>query len=304
MLDAPILFIVFNRPENTYKVFESIRKAKPKRLYIVADGPRLSHPEDAAKCAEVRKIVSHIDWECELFTDFKDENVGVEYNIKKGLDWFFSREKYGMVLEDDCLPNPSFFIFCERLLKKYETDERINLIAGSTNCEKRLSKKYRYFIGDMGSTWGWASWARAFHHFEWGNRYALKDIYAKMLDVYGADFTDWQYGTIRHSYEKEGNWDVEFFVHNLMNNKKSITPAVNLISNIGNVGTHFNNHVSKRLFLPTTEMHFDKSFEDNFSEMPAVVKKKIIQSILDKENPLSFRDRLYLLKKRIQHFLK
>ena len=304
MFSTPILFIVFNRPQETKLVFEKIREIKPKKLYIVADGPRASKPGEEELCNKVRSIIGHIDWDCDVKTDFKIENVGPEVSIKNALNWFFSEVDYGIVLEDDCLPSYSFFTFCDILLKKYAFDERINMVSGSTFCKTELSFQYNYFIGEMGSTWGWASWSRVFKNFKWGNQYELKEVHDKMISIYGNKYTEWLFSIIKHSYEKEGNWDVEFFAHNLMNEKKAITPSVNLISNIGNTGTHFINSANKRLLIPAIEMEFNNTFEEKYTEMPMSIKNKIIKSVLEKENSLTFRDRLYLLKMRILSFLR
>lgn len=117
-----------------------------------------------------------------------------------------------------------------------------------------------------------------------------------MIKVYGKEFSDWQFGTIKHTYEKESNWDVEFFPHYLMNDKKTITPSVNLISNFGDVGTHFNNHTGKQLYILTSVITIDDTFEDKGTEMLMNVKNKTIKSILAKENYMSNRVKLYLFK--------
>src|SRR5690606_26980699 len=109
MIKSPVLFIIFNRPNTTRRVFDAIRAAQPTRLYVAADGPRLNRPEEAERCAEVRRIATHIDWPCQLHTLFRDANLGCRLAPSNAITWFFEQEQEGIILEDDCLPNPSFF---------------------------------------------------------------------------------------------------------------------------------------------------------------------------------------------------
>lgn len=304
MLETPVLFIVFNRPDTTSQVFERIRTIQPKSLYVVADGPRKSVQTDLKNCNEVREIVSKIDWECNVRTEFKEENVGPENTIKNALNWFFNEVEYGIILEDDCLPSLSFFIYCERLLKKFQQDESINIITGCNFFENRLSDQYNYFIGDFMFSWGWASWARVFKDFKWGHHYSMEQIEQQLNSRYNnRKYANWLFNIIKHSYESEGNWDAEFLVSNIMNNKKGITPAVNLISNIGDTGTHYNKSKSKILFVPASEFEINGHFEDRYTTMSDKLKNRIINNFLKLDNPLNFRDRLYLFKSRLLSLL-
>jgi hypothetical protein len=300
MLDTPVLFIVFNRPDTAAKVFERIRAVQPKQLYIIADGPRQHVPEDAENCRKTREIVSLVDWECEVKTDFKANNVGPEVSIKSGLNWFFNEVEYGIILEDDCLPDLSFFEYCERLLRKFRYDDHINIISGCTFIDKKLSADYDYFIGELSYSWGWASWARVFKNLKWGQYYDLENVYSKLFSAFGnKEYADLLFCTIEHSHNKEGNWDVELLIHNLMNDKKSVTPAVNLVSNIGETGTHYTNSKNKILFVPTARMEFSEGFEERYIKMPGTIKEKIISNFIKLYNPLTLRDRLYLTRVKL-----
>jgi GT2 family glycosyltransferase len=119
LLETPILFIVFNRPKTTSQVFQAIRAAKPRRLYVAADGPRDDRPLEKEKVREVRDIATQIDWPCDLKILFRDENLGCKYAVSGAIDWFFKSEEQGMILEDDCLPSQSFFNYCHDCLTKY-----------------------------------------------------------------------------------------------------------------------------------------------------------------------------------------
>jgi hypothetical protein len=159
LLRPPVLFAVFNRPDTTRRVFEAIRSARPRRLYVAADGPRTV--DEAARCDEVRRIATAVDWDCELKTMFRDRNLGCGKAISGALDWFFGEEREGIVLEDDCLPDPSFFRFCEELLDRYRDEPAVMAITGDCYYGAHSRPRQSYFFSRMVDTWGWASWSRA-----------------------------------------------------------------------------------------------------------------------------------------------
>lgn len=166
-LSCPILFLVFNRPDTTQQVFEAIRQARPPRLYIAADGPRPERLGEAEKVQAVRDyVVTHIDWPCEVKTLFRDTNLGCRLAVSTAIDWFFDNEPEGIILEDDCLPSQSFFLFCQKLLDRYRNDERIMLISGYNAQEHWKVDNEDYFFSNFGGIWGWASWHRAWQHFD------------------------------------------------------------------------------------------------------------------------------------------
>jgi len=128
--EIPILFLVFNRPELTLKVFNKIKEIKPKKLYVACDGPRNLKNEKKI-VNQVREITNNIDWDCSLNKLFRDQNLGCKNAVSGALDWFFDNEEKGIILEDDCLPNEYFFYFCKELLLKYENDSKISMITGN-----------------------------------------------------------------------------------------------------------------------------------------------------------------------------
>ena len=119
---TPVLFIIFNRPETTMQVFERIRQARPPKLFIVADGARKDKPGEAEKCEQCRAIKDMVDWQCEVYTNFADENIGCKNRVASGISWVFEQVEEAIILEDDCLPNMSFFRFCQEMLEKYKND--------------------------------------------------------------------------------------------------------------------------------------------------------------------------------------
>ena len=156
-----VLFLVFNRPETTKQVFEAIRQAKPPRLYVAADGAREGKPGESERVEQVRQIATEVDWPCEVKTLFRDKNLGCKQAVSSAIDWFFDNEEQGIILEDDCLPHPDFFTFCETLLKRYATDERVWVITGDNFQDGQKRGDGSYYFSRYNHVWGWASWRRA-----------------------------------------------------------------------------------------------------------------------------------------------
>ena len=159
-MDTPILFLVFNRPDTTSKVFQRIREIQPLKLFIAADGPRPEKEGEKEKCETVkRSVLENIDWPCEVKTLFRNNNLGCGKAVSNAITWFFQNVEEGIILEDDILPDKSFFNFCKDLLEKYRYDERIKVIGGS-NIHKKAGIKDSYYFSSICRIWGWASWRR------------------------------------------------------------------------------------------------------------------------------------------------
>jgi len=237
-LKTAVLFLVFNRPEVTAQVFEAIRQAKPPRLYVSADGPRANRPGEAERCAEVRRITTAVDWPCEVKTLFREKNLGCKAGVSSGISWFFENEEEGIILEDDCLPSQSFFWFCEALLEKFRNDQRVWHVCGSAFVAElaTLKREASYVFSKYGPIWGWASWRRAWAHYdsELPNWPRMKE--KLWLDSAYGDENE-KKGRILLGdklYQKEiDTWDYQWgFVKNYQS-ALSIVPTQNLIVNIG-----------------------------------------------------------------------
>jgi hypothetical protein len=163
-LSTPVAFIIFRRPEVTAKVFEQIRLAQPKKLFVIADGPR--HEEEASRCQEARAITEQIDWDCEVFRDYSDVNLGCRRRVSSGLNWVFEQVEQAIVLEDDCLPSQSFFTFCETLLDYYRNDTRIWMISGDNFQDGKIRGDGSYYFSRYPHCWGWATWKRAWINYQ------------------------------------------------------------------------------------------------------------------------------------------
>ncbi len=166
MYKTPILFILFNRPEPTKQVFNEIRKVKPKYLYVAGDGPRPHKPDDSKNCSEARSVVDLIDWDCEVKTLFQPNNLGCGVACSTAINWFFEQVEEGIILEDDCLPASGFFTFCESMLERYRDNEDVFHISGNNFQMGRNRGEGSYYFSKYTGTWGWATWKRAWNHYQ------------------------------------------------------------------------------------------------------------------------------------------
>jgi hypothetical protein len=167
LLATPVVFIVFNRPDCTAKALERIRAARPRRLYVIADGPRANRPGEAELVHQTRAVVDReIDWPCDVRRDYAAKNLGCARRVSSGLDWVFATEEQAIILEDDCVAEPTFFPYCEQLLDFYRTNEQIFVISGTNQQYRPFHCSHSYFFSRYNHCWGWATWARAWRHFD------------------------------------------------------------------------------------------------------------------------------------------
>lgn len=251
-MTTPILFLIFRRPDTTKLVFEEIRKARPTKLYIVADGPRENRPDDIDKCAETRQIVTGVDWPCEVHTLFREMNLGLGEGVTAGITWFFDHEEEGIILEDDCLPSQSFFLFCAEMLERYRYDTRIMEI-GANNLEDidLRDTEYSYRFSSLVYIWGWATWKRAWklHDFEMSHYPEVSK--KKYLDysyesIYEHDFFQYVFEKMYKGDEKTNRknvWDFQWQFACKINSLLVIVPNQNLVINLG-IGNEATNTIS------------------------------------------------------------
>ena len=163
---TPLVLLIFNRPRHTARVLAEIARLRPSKLLVIADGPRVGRTDDLKNVAATRAMIDKIPWPCELLKNYSDTNFGCRQRIGNGLNWVFREVERAIVLEDDCLPTPSFFTFCEQLLDRYHDDERVMSIAG-TNFQNGTSRTpSSYYFSKYFHCWGWATWRRAWQHFD------------------------------------------------------------------------------------------------------------------------------------------
>jgi hypothetical protein len=233
---TPILFLIFNRPDTTEKVFEKIREMQPRQLFISADGPRPDRKGEQEQCETARNVIQRIDWTCDLKKNFSEKNWGCRTGVSSGIDWFFSQVEEGIILEDDCLPDSSFFYFCEALLEHYRNDERIMHIGGINVQDGAMRGAASYYFSRINHIWGWATWKRA-----WDTYDVNLQTYPQLLEqnLFPAVFPDpavrryWQRNIELVHKKIKDTWDVQWQYAVSVNNGLAILPNVNLVSNIG-----------------------------------------------------------------------
>ncbi|HEX9004041.1 MAG TPA: glycosyltransferase family 2 protein [Blastocatellia bacterium] len=249
-MQNPVVFIIFNRPETTEKVFAKIREAQPPRLFVIADAPRPNRASDLEHCHAARAVIERVDWDCEVLTNFAEENLGCRRRISSGLDWVFSQTEEAIILEDDCVPHPAFFRFCEELLDRYRDDQRVMHIGGTNYQFGRQRFPYSYYFSRYNHCWGWATWRRAWKSFdvemklwpELRDRGLLNDIFRDARAV-----ADWQ-RAFQMVYEKRiDSWAYCWTLSCWAQSGLTVLPNVNLISNIGfdEAGSHTRNRHSR-----------------------------------------------------------
>jgi len=263
-MHTPVAFIIFNRPDLTEKVFCEIAKAKPPKLFVIADGPRDDHPDDMEKCSAARAIIDRVDWECEVLKNYSDVNLGCGYRPASGISWVFKNVEKAIILEDDCVPHPTFFYFCEELLEKFRNDERIMQICGNNYQFGRKRTSYSYFFSYHNiCAGGWATWRRAWRCFDMAVKHwiVLRNTPWMIEIVDDQKAVEFWKDKFDKAYDSAGNidyWDFQWTFACWTQRGLSVLPNTTLISNIGFGcdATHtigFNNPIAA---LPSSEITF------------------------------------------------
>jgi hypothetical protein len=235
-LNRPILLIIFNRLDTLNEVFEAIRLARPRNLYVAGDGPRSSEPDDVEKVRIAREIVNRIDWPCETRTLFRNKNLGCKESVSGAITWFFENEECGIILEDDCVPNQDFFRFCDLMLDRYENDSKVAAITGN-NFQNGIQRGTgSYYFSKYSHCWGWATWRRSWVLYQdkisfwpqWSKTKSWHETHCDHIErkYWSAIFNKVHRGRIDSwAYP----WTASVWYHGGL----TITPNSNLVSNIG-----------------------------------------------------------------------
>lgn len=235
-LDTAVVLLVFNRPDATARVFSSIRDARPSHLLIVADGPRFEHPDEVQKCKEVRTIVEKIDWPCEVKQNYSEINLGCKKRVSSGLDWAFSQVDEAIILEDDCLPDASFFPFCQELLIHHRNNENIMMVCGTNLMGSWKEDQQSYHYANYDWVWGWATWRRAWQHYDvtmnqWQNPQCRERI---RLFLHDDRFYRFREKAFQQAFDnKIDTWDYQWSFARLLHEGLAVVPSINLVTNIG-----------------------------------------------------------------------
>jgi hypothetical protein len=261
-METPVAFFIFNRPEVTAKVFAVIRQVKPSRLLVIADGPRKNRATDKEKCEATRAIIDHIDWDCHVQKNYADDNLGCGRRICSGLDWVFQEVEEAIILEDDCLPHPTFFQFCTEALHHYRDDTRVMCVAGDSYRQGRYNKTYSeasYFFSRYPYCWGWASWRRAWQHNDynmsnWPQIRAERLLHTILDNSISVEYWTKIFDTQRQQ-DHDHVWDYQWTFACWSQNALTVVSEVNLISNIGFDidATHTSDKGNSRENLPVTD---------------------------------------------------
>lgn len=273
--ETPILLIFFNRPSTFRKVFERIREVKPKILLLAQDGPR--NEKDMPGVMECREIAEQIDWECDVYRNYSEINLGCDPNEYRSFDWAFGIVDRLVILEDDCVASASFFRFCDELLEKYNDDERIQTISGFQRVEKYEECPYSYYFSMINAGYGWATWKRVWEDAKKHSTYPiLKDKYLldnlRMLEksvfpVYYKHESKKliQKNTLDKQTGKHTTWETIMGQTMMLESRLSISPCYNLVTNVGMTDDSTHGGSDVRMFSPKIwRLFFMKSYEIDF----------------------------------------
>ena len=287
---TPVVFLIFNRPDTTERVFAAIRSVCPQKLLIVADGARLDRIGETDKVAAVRAIVEQVDWDCEVLKNYAENNLGCRERISSGLNWVFQIVEEAIILEDDCLPDITFFQYSEELLEKYRYNEKIMHISGDNFQFGKKRGEASYYYSHYAHVWGWATWRRAWKHYnvefsKW-TRMNRKDDFLQIFST-RAERRFWKKAWDGISVGQIDSWAFQWVFTCLTQKSLSIMPNVNLVSNIGfGLDATHTSRASKLANIPTSPMEF-----------PIIHPVEFIRSIQADEyiSKLAFQKRGFIL---------
>lgn len=291
MTRSPVLLVTFNRPDTTQKVFDAIKEAKPQKLYVFNDGPRLGNKGDIQAREEIRKILQTIDWQCEVSEYFSEKNLGCGLGVSGAITWAFRKEDRLIVLEDDTVPAISFFSYCDYLLEKFKDDSRISLISGNNFTEDINSTDDSYFFSKYGHIWGWATWKRVWDNYDFmmkdwpkfrDSSQLLNIFHKKKEQQFYLNFFD----KIFNAKEKT-TWDSQWFYCRVKHYGLSILPKDNLVTNIGVQGIHTNTK-SKTHFVKANK-DFVITKEPEYILCNSYYDENHFKQIIDNRRPVIIR---------------
>ena len=265
-----VLLLAFNRPEEARRVFEKIRLAKPRKLYLACDGPREGRIGEIEAVKKVRALANQVDWPCEVKTRFLEKNLGCGRAVSSAIEWFLNDAGEGIILEDDCLPTPAFFRFCSVMLDRYRHDERVGVIAGS-NMAPEVKLEHDFGFSRLVACWGWATWRRTWDNYQLVPRkIEFNEIGNNLYDTKSFHYLESSLQRIRSG--DIHTWDYQLLVQLLRANQLTIFPRKNLVLNIGfcGSGTHFFSN-ERPWWAPRFAYNFDSNWNQLIEVKPAEI---------------------------------
>lgn len=268
--DTPVLFIIFNRPDNAKKVFDVIRSIKPTKLFIAADGPRYPIKNEYALCEETRHIICQVDWPCEVKTLFQDRNLGVGRGGAAGINWFFEHVEAGIILEDDCVPSEEFFQFCSQGLEQFCDDTSVMMLAGTSYHFGKHQELQGFYKSKHYAIWGWATWRRAWQLYS----YQIPDwrcdfTYSDLKNFFGSALIAQRWAKIFDDIQMKRleAWDAQWVFACIKQQAKSVCLTANMISNVGYHGGHANGNPSPYHEMPYQKVNAADCLRHEFSSI-------------------------------------
>lgn len=295
--ETPVALVFFARPDVLKLSFEAIRKAKPKILFLIQDGARINNKDDVTKIEDCRQIVSSIDWDCQVYKNYSEENLGCGVRVFSGVSWAFQYADRLIIIEDDCVPSIGFFQFCEEILERYKNDQRVDMISGMNHLEEYDKTPYDYFFTMAGSIAGWATWKRAWSTIDFNMNYKEdKDAERLITNLYGKDL----YKRIKtmssklERGERVTSWSLQRGMNMYLNSGLIIVPKKNLMTNIGITENSANSPSSMRL-IPRSlrKLYCLRTYDLNF---PLKHPKYIINDVEYKKKVDKFMGRSFEIK--------
>lgn len=296
--DVPILMCVFNRPELTARVFEAIARQQPTHLLIAGDGPRADRTDDAPKVAQVRRLIQKIDWDCVVQCQFSPVNLGCRRQIAKAITWGFEQYERLIILEDDCVPNDSFFGYCREMLDHYADDANVMTVSGNSYPNRHRSP-YGYCFSKYPLIWGWASWRRAWKHYDlemksWqseSNRLQVLNEFTEST----AEREFWRDIFDRQAAGEINTWDYSWTYASWLQRGLTILPEQNLVTNIG-----FGDHAT-HTFDEQSPMANRLTFPLEIESHPSTIERNVdgdrmIRRIVFEPEPIVARHRGFVSK--------
>ncbi len=311
-VDVPVALIFFNRPEPLREVFDAIKEARPSKLFLIQDGAREARPNDELNIKKCKDIVAEIDWECEVYRNYSQINLGCGMRIYSGISWCFEHVDRLCIIEDDCKPTIDYFKFCEELLEKYKDDQRIDMISGMNNLETYDVTPYSYIFARTGSIWGWATWKRVWDTVDYELSFMEDEDALRLINNLNQPkritYDLIRNGEKKHASLREGDkltsWSYQRGMNMYLNSRLVIVPHKNLITNIGLTedSVHAVNSI-KKIPKAMQRLFFMKTYEMKF---PLRHPKYIIQDVEfdEKLYRITYPNKMVMIKRKVESLLR